>query len=221
MAYQLGDIVTTVQKRVRDTKYDPSEITQYLNDTQNDIFNAYSLPFMEATQDYTTVANNSDITNGTGLPTNYSQAIDLLDMTNGGERRITYKSQTQIDSFYANPENNSLTGRPIHWYYYAQTIRLYPVPVSVYSLLLRYYKIPTLLVADTDVPSIPSNFQEVLVLGAAYHVQEVKDNYDQAAILEKRYNKQLLQLVVRSSVPQTAEPIIIPSNRVPARRPHF
>jgi hypothetical protein len=67
LSYIAGDIVSRVQQRVRDTNYSSSEIKSYLNDTQNDVFNEYRLPFMETTHSYTLTAGDSDITHGSGL----------------------------------------------------------------------------------------------------------------------------------------------------------
>lgn len=221
MVYIAGDIVTLVQKRVKDTNYDSTEIKGYLNDTQNDIFNEYRLPFMEASQAYTTVANVADITNGVGLPTNYSQAIDLLNTT--ANQVVPYKDIRDIDTLYSDPDYvTSISSSPnTYWYLYAQVPSLFPVPTTSYNLTLRYYKQPTLLVADSDVPSIPSAFQELLVLGAAYRILEIKDNYDQAAILEKRYSKKLIQLVVKSSPKQVGHATQMRINRYSVSKRNF
>lgn len=213
MAYISGDIVTLVQKRIRDTNYDSSEIKQYINDTQNDIFNQYRLPFMEASQSYTTTPNVADITNGIGLPTNYSQAIDLLNT--GSNIVIPYKDIRDIDTLAQDPDNvnTSIVAPGVYWSLYAQIPILSPTPSVAYNVLLRYYKQPTLLVNDSDVPSLPSAFQEILVLGAAYRVLQVKDNYDQAAILEKKYTSQLLMLVGKSSPKQVGHTTQVRINR--------
>ena len=208
MAYQLSDLVTKVQQRVRDTGFSSTEIANYINDTQNDVFNEYVLPFMETTQGYTLTANVSDITNGSNLPTNYVQAIDLILTTAGREKILPYMDIREIERRYPDPDDTTTNPAnvPMYWYYYGETIRVYPKPDSAYTLTLRYYKKPTLLSADEDVPEIPSEFAELLVCGAAYRVLQVKDNYDQAGILENKYNELLQKLVVRFSLPHVGSP---------------
>ena len=207
MSFILGDIVTKVQQRVRDTGYSSSEIKNYINDTQNDIFNEYRLPFMETTQDYTLAAGVSDITNGSALPTNYVQAIDLTLTSGGAESVLVYKDIKEIDTTYPDPDDTvtNPSGIPRYWYYYAQTIRVYPAPVAAYTVTLRYYKKPTLLSSDSDVPQVPSQFEEILVVGAAYRVLQVKDNYDQAGILENKYGELLDKMVVKFSQAQVGQ----------------
>jgi len=207
MAYILADIINRVQQRVRDTSYNGDEITQYLNDTQNDIFNEYRLNFMETSQDYTTVSNVSDITNSTGLPDNYLVAIDLVDISNTNPVIIPYKDIRDLDELYVSPDTSPTvtTNRPQFWYKYAGTINLYPTPNAAYSLRLRYYKMPTQLADDSDIPELPYSFQEALVCGAAYRVMQVKDNYDKAAILQNKYDEILQKLVGQTAVNQVGQ----------------
>lgn len=223
MSYQTGDIVTKVQQRIRDTGYSSTEIKNYINDTQNDVFNEYRLPFMQTNQDYTLTIGESDITNGDGLPTNYVQAINLVITTNGQERVLTYRDFREIDRNTPDPNDEDIhaRGEPDEWYFYAETIRVYPEPDAAYTLTLRYYKKPTLLSADSDVPEIPSEFEELLVVGAAYRVLQVKDNYDQAAILENKYMELLQKLVMKFSRAQVGKPTVMRINRRALGKAHF
>lgn len=223
MSYTLGDITTRVQQRVRDTGYSGTEIYGYINDAQRDIFNEYRLPFMEALQAYTVVSGTSDITNGSGLPTNFVQAIDLIYTDTGGERVIPYQDIREVD--YNDPDPDDTTahpaGSPLYWYKYANTIRVYPTPSSNYTVSLRYYKEPTALSGTTDVPEVPSEFEEILILGAAYRVLQVKDNYDQAGVLENKYHELLQKLVMRYSQGQIGRPTIMRTNRNGLGKAHF
>lgn len=223
MAYQTGDLVTRVQQRVRDTGYSSAEIKGFLNDTQNDVFNEYRLPFMETTQNYTLTTNVSDITNGSGFPANYVQAINLQNTTTGREGLIPFYDIREVDYFYPDADDTTINpaSPPSKWYIYAETPRVFPKPDAAYTLTLRYYKKPTLLSSDSDVPELPSEFEELLVVGAAYRVLQVKDNYDQAAVLQNKYDELLQKLVVKYSVPQVGTPIRMRINRVSLGKTSF
>lgn len=212
MPYTLGDLTTRVQNRVKDTGFSSTLVNEYLNDAQNDVFNEYRLPFMEATQAYTLTANDSDITSGNGLPSNYVQAINLTLTTNDKEKQLIYMPFQTIDQDYPDPDDDT-TGTPNYWYDYDETIRVYPEPDQGYTVSLKYYKKPTEMTSDDDVPEVPSQFAELLVLGAAYRVLQVKDNYDQAAILENKYNEHLVKLAVRYSQAQVGTPTVMRINR--------
>lgn len=223
MAYQLSDIVTKVQQRIRDTGYSSTEIKNYINDTQNNVFNEYRLPFMQTTQNYTLTANVSDITDGSALPTNFVQAIDLSLTTVGREKVLDYMDFAELVQIYPDPDDTTKNPAnvPDKWYYYAETIRVYPVPNSAYTVTLRYYKKPTLLSADADVPDLPSEFEEILVVGAAYRVLQVKDNYDQAGVLENKYSELLDKLVVKYSVHQVGTATRMRINRYAVGKSNF
>lgn len=223
MSYICGDIVTRVQQRVRDTGYSSTEIKGFLNDTQNDVFNEYRLPFMETTHDYTLTVGVADITNGSGLPTDYVQAIDLILTTTGHEKKLVYRDVREMDDLYPDYENSTAhtNSVPGEWYLYAQTLKVFPEPDLAYTATLRYYKKPTLLSSDSGIPSLPSEFEELLVVGAAYRVLQVKDNYDQAAILQNRYDELLQKLVVKYSQPQVGSPMVMRINRVSLGKTSF
>jgi hypothetical protein len=96
------------------------------------------------------------------LQTTYRLSTYFL-TTNGQERVLEYKDIRTIDNYYPDPDDTTRNAStaPRQWYYYAQTIRTFPVPDQAYTLTLRYYKKPTLLSADADVPSLPSEFEEL------------------------------------------------------------
>jgi hypothetical protein len=223
VAYQLSDIITRVQKRVRDTNYSSSEITDYINDTINDVYNEYRLPFMQTYVDYTLFANVADITNGSGLLSDFVQAVDLTLTATGKESQLIYISYEELAKLY--PDADDLTAYPAsipqYWYMYDETIKVFPCSSEDTTVRLRYYKKPTDLVQATDVPSIPSQFLELLVVGAAYRVLQVKDNYDQAAVLENKYAEILQKLVVKYSVNQVANAIRMRLNRNAVGKANF
>ncbi len=223
MSYQLSDIITKVQQRVRDTGYSTSEITNYLNDTLNDVYNEYRLPFMQTEQDYTLTAGVSDITNGSGLPANFVQAVDLILTSDGHQKVLPYNNVRSIDRLHPDADNETVNPRgvPSEWYTYAETIRVFPEPDNAYTLTLRYYKKPTMLSGGNDVPELPSEFEELLVSGAAARVLQVKDNYDQAGIHLNRYDELLQKLVVKYSQSQVGRPTTMRINRYAVGKTHF
>ena len=223
MAYTAGALVTKVQQRIRDTGYSSTEIKNYLNDAQNDIFNEYRSPSMQATQTYTLTAEVSDITNGSGLPANYVQALNLTLTSAGREKVLDYQDVSSIDSMYPDPDDTTINphGVPSKWYYFAETIKVFPVPDQAYTVSLQYYKKPAELSADGDVPDLPEAFQELLVLGAAYRVLQVKDNYDQAAILQNKFDEILQKFAVKQSQAQVGSPARMRINKYAVGKSSF
>jgi hypothetical protein len=223
VSYTLGDITTKVQQRVRDTGYSSTEIKNYINDTINDVFNEYRLPFMQTSEDYTLAVGVADLTNSVGLPTNYVQALDLTLTSGGMQSVLEYTDASQLNALYPDPSDTGLypSSVPSKWYFYAETINVFPAASTAITATLRYYKKPTEITSDAAIPELPSEFQELLVVGAAYRVLQVKDNYDQAGILENKYNEILQKLVVKYSVPQTGQPMRQRINRYALGKSNF
>lgn len=215
MAYTLSDLVSRVQTRIKDTGFSSTTIKQFIDETQLDVFNEYRLPFMQTTQNYTLTAGVADITNGSGLPTNFVQAIDLYITSGGLEAVLPFKDVSEVDRYYTDPADTSThpSNIPQFAYKYGETINIYPAPASAYTATLRYYKRPDELTDDADVPEIPEEFKELLVVGAAYRVFQVKDNYDKAAILENKYMELLQKLAVRYSQTQSGHATQMRINR--------
>lgn len=215
MAYTAGALATKVQTRVRDTGYSTSTIKEFLTDTVRDIHNEHpSLPIWKATATFTLTATNSDITAGVGLPANYGSPIQLINTTNGSENVIPYIDESDLEYMY--PDHSDSTrhadGQPQYWYFDGSTIRLFPAPNAAYTLRLQYMKEAGELSADGDVPTVPYEFEELLVVGAAYRVLQVKGVYDEAGILENKY-VELLQKLVNKSL-RTPTPHIMKTNRI-------
>lgn len=163
---------------------------------------------MEATQDYTLTTGVSDITNGDGLPTDFINAINLTNTTSGYERVIPYIEFREADDFF--PDEDDTTRHPANipefWYFFANTIHVYPKPNQAHTVTLRYKKRPTELASDADVPTVPQEFEELMVIGAAFRVYEIQDNYVQASYLKQRFDEMALKFVQKYARKQTGRP---------------
>tara|TARA_R110000868_G_scaffold267_2_gene2321 strand:+ start:4251 stop:4889 length:639 start_codon:yes stop_codon:yes gene_type:complete len=196
MAYTTGALVTQIQNKLDDTSFSTSILKQFLNDTQREIFNMRMSKFVEATQDFSTVVSQDSI--GT-LPTNMQMVIDLrITGPAGYSSVLQYMDIQEFDARFPEP---SLSGDalPYIWYPFGTTINVFPRPSQVLTLQLRYFKTPTELVNDADVPQIPEEFQELLVLGAFMRALEFNDNYDQAGIIKRKFDEMVDTMTKRYS----------------------
>jgi hypothetical protein len=216
LAYTLGDLTTRVQKKIKDTSFATGNITDYLNDAQNDLLNEYNLRFMETSQTYTLTANNADITSGGSLPTNLVRPKNIVITYNGFEQKLMYMTQEEIDEIFPDPTDTTLyqANTPLYWYRFGNTIKVFPTPDKAYTVTLEYLKSPTELSSAADVPDLPQEFREYLVLGAAGRAMEEKDNYDQAAYLLNRASTIGAKLVARYGRRQSGQPTVMRINRV-------
>lgn len=209
MAYTLSGLISRVQSKVDDAGFSSSSITNYLNDAQNDVFNQYYLRSFEASEDYSLTIGERDITDGSGLPDNFQQAVDLTLTSSGFETILQYLEYTELEERYPDSNDTTLYAEtiPRFWTLYGDTIKVFPAPDAAYTVTLRYLGRPTELSSPSQVPDLPSDFEEYYVLAASARVLEDKDNYDQATILFSRAEDLAAKIVPRYARRQTGRPM--------------
>lgn len=208
MAYNVGDLTTQVQTKLDDTGYSTTTIRQFINDTQREIFNNYTLQFMEVE---TLIVGTTGLSSIGTLPTDFQVAIDLRITSPaslvGKLQQIDYK---EVDAI-STPNSVNI---PCYWYQFGSTLNAYPTPNAAYTFTLRYLKRPTELTSASDVPNIPEEFQELLVLGAFKRVLQAEDSYDQAAVIQiNEFDPMVTRMVQRYSPRQQGGPLVMKINR--------
>lgn len=195
MDYTLQAIVKRVQvDKLDDDEFDTGVISDFVNDTQRDIFNQFELSFQEkifagslpsqATMfqmpDDLSLLQRAILTNGTNIQ-------DITD------RYMPWRTFLKA---YPDPSQNT-AGDVSNWTSYAGNIILNCPQNDEQTLTLYYIKKPKLLTTPTDVPELPSEFAELLVLGAYIRCLEFNEDFDQASYVRVQYNNLLDLLVTR------------------------
>ena len=179
MAYNLQEIVSRVQDRLDDEDYPTNVIKDFVNDTQQEIFNGYKLPFNEATFSGVIASGDYQL-NFVSSATDYQRIVGL---------RITSPTayEQDLSEYYipyrrfrhSHPDPSSQAAQqPQYWSTYGFTI-LFPAPTNqAYTMDMDYLKEATIIEDDADVPELPASWQEVLVLGAYIRCLERNDDHD-------------------------------------------
>lgn len=77
---------------------------------------------------------------------------------------------------------------PSAFYLWGSTLRVLPVPASpTQSLVMYYYKRPTLLSNDTDQPAFDPQFHLILAYYAAWHLWEREEDFEKGRALRDAY----------------------------------
>lgn len=199
MTYQLSDLVTTVRKRAKDNTFDGDLITDFIQATQNEVLGRSRFKFME-------IADTDTATKGS---TEYQLAEDvdvilslkLFDSTNA-EWRPEYLSYPR---FFENYDPDSATATtPTFYSVFGDTV-LWSAPLDKdYTLKIKYLKTPAVLALDADVPDVPERFKELLVRGALARVEEYRDNYDIAALHQRKVEDLTEDMLNRTALRQLA-----------------
>lgn len=185
-----------LRQRVRidkldDEEFDSSVIDNFINDTQRDIFNEYELPFQEKIFQGTIPSGSTMFQSPSDLAQLQSQT--MTDVPGFSQYKMKWR-----DFFAANPDNaNQTPGAPSAWTLYANNFVFDKPTDKDYTFTLFYIRKPKLLQGDTDVPEIPEDFAELLVLGAYIRVLKRNEDFDQAAYIQNDYDRLLDLLVAR------------------------
>lgn len=186
MAYNLAAIKTLVKDRLQDQNFDDALITQFINDEQREVLNYYNLPFNRMQAPFT--LNQGDSTSN--LPSDHQETLGLritapenydVELTQWFLPYNRFKDYFREAGYYSQTEPRYWTIR------YGKLIFSYEVD-KTYTLEHDYLTVVDELVADGDVPSLPVEFQEVLVLGALVRALEVNDDNDIAQYQQGKKN---------------------------------
>lgn len=212
MDYNLAGIRQRVLvDKLDDDEFDPNIVDNFINDAQRDIFNQFELPFMEKIFSGTITAGSVMFKFPDDVAMIQSQVITGPD---GTQRNIApgYMGFRDFNTKFPTPLNNN-PGPIYNWTLYGGNM-LTSVPTDQeYTMTLFYIRKPKTLTEDTDVPEIPEEFSELLVLGAFRRVQERNEDYDLAASTEAEYQKVLVQMVDRYGMRQQG-PIIMGNRQI-------
>lgn len=181
--YQLSNLISEVQRKAKDPSFSSALITDYLNDTQDDVLAGKVWPFQDAALTGTL---------GTGSHTYDADddfqsllGLSLTDPTNDATARPDYIPHRQFFDRNAAPDS-ATAGEPSEFTVFAGQVVFDRPADKSYTLNLRYLMRPTKLENAADVPTIPEEFKQVLVRGALAGVEEYRDNYDIAAVHRRK-----------------------------------
>lgn len=199
MAYTLQDIRNRVRTKIKDSAYSANDIDGFINDAQQEIADLYTWKYFEKSVagaltvgEYTfELQDDHQITQRLILihPTQANTYINITD---------NYMESDMFFDRYPAPDTLD-NAQPYSWTEYGDQV-YFSAPVDLaYSLRTYYLKTPTELTADSDVPELPRNFREALVYGAAYRVEQERDNYDIASVLEQKFGDRVSDLMNKHS----------------------
>ena len=219
MAFTLAGIRNRViNDKLDDINFDPDIVDRFINDTQRSIFNTYELPFVEK------VFNGVLPSAGFifDFPTDYQVEQGLI-ITDPTDEKLditkNYMTFRDFNAEYPLPAGNE-AGKPERWTIHGDKLYLSRPTDQEYTLTMFYLKKPITLVNDTDIPEIPEEFEEALVLGAYYRCLARNEDFDQADYIKNGdYAEEINRMLNRFSRKQQGTVTIMRQpNRVQRRR---
>ena len=213
MSYNLASIRNRVLvDKLDDEDFDTNVLDNFINDAQRDIFSEYDLPFTEKifTGDLPADAYMFQ------FPEDVSQVQSILISDNAG-RTVDVKDNfvtfREFNKHWASPATNQ-SGPVRNWTLYGgKMIMSRPIDTN-YTMTIYYNKVPKTLADDLDVPELPQEFEEALVLGAYYRVQMREGDSDEALLTRSEYQRKMEQMVARYGFRMSAGPISMRNRQI-------
>ena len=198
-----------------DEEYEPGILDRAINRAIREIYNQYELSFMEKIFSGTLPEGSTMLRYPADLALAQGHVLTAPD---GIQRSMdgTYMEWRDFNRLYPTPANNT-PGAPSHWTSYGGNIILSCPTDKEYTLDVYYLKKAPKLLADTDVPEIPEEFSELILLGAYIRIAKRNEDTDLAQMAIQDYAGQLIKLVERYGYRKTG-PIKMKNKQLITRR---
>lgn len=196
-SYNLGGLLARIKTRLGDQSYNEATATQFLNDSYYEILGEAHYKFLEKV--YVASAQKPGVL---PLPRNFQTAITITAKLGKNVWPVEYMDYAD---FLKLPKD---AGTKDYRYTIFGDKLLFTVPdiehqlndegeEQFYEITVYYLAKPTPLAKETDVPLIPYEFGEALVLATLARAEYLRDNFDYATMYENKKDELLTNMKLR------------------------
>lgn len=123
-------------------------------------------------------------------------SVDSLRLTISSTENYTLTKRAYEELDEINTGGTVHTGQPVDWAYYAQTIRLYPVPDAVYTIRVSTVRPLTALSADADTNAWTNDAEDLIRYRAKWDLySNVIGDVQQATVMSTNEQTALTSLL--------------------------
>jgi len=194
--YNLSTLVADVKDELQDESYSDERIKRYINDAYKEIFGEVPYSFFEKTYEYETIDSGE-----LEAPKDFQTIERLVVEKDKMKMPLKYVAPREYFAEFGGMKTYTYTviGNVVH--YHLPEVNCDEIndtdPDDYYTLKMIYIAKPAKLVNPTDIPLIPSEYGEVLVLGAVAKAERRRGNYDFAQIYDNRKAELLTNMAMR------------------------
>lgn len=171
-----------------------SEASQYVNMAYFEVATRIGMQPLESLAVSSTTSGENKI----ALPPDYHQTIALTMYVGSGSTDSTSNATItypliQRDSRFLDTQNLNGTGEavvagiPEYYQQFSTWFELFPSPNSAYSLQLRYFAKPQVLVSSTDTPTLDERWHSAVLYRAVALLEASRNNPEGEALAQNRY----------------------------------
>ena len=167
---------------VTSTRGIQTSVADFINKAQRDIINSeVEWPFTVVNQSFTTTAGTAEYSRESDAKTVDYDSFTIQESADTAERKLKYISFDEYlerrNEADTNPDSSA---RALSEYVYTtpdNKIGLSPVPdASTYTVRYYYYQTTSDMAANTDNPTIPERFHDVIVNRARYYAHMLRSD---------------------------------------------
>jgi len=167
---------------VTSTRGIQTSVADFINKAQRDIINSeVEWPFTVVNQSFTTTAGTAEYDRESDAKTVDYDSFTIQESADTAERKLKYISFDEyLERRNEADTNPNASARALSEYVYTtpdNKIGLSPVPdASTYTVRYYYYQTNTDMAANTDTPTIPERFHDVIVNRARYYAHMLRSD---------------------------------------------
>jgi hypothetical protein len=187
---------------VTSTRGIQTSVADFINKAQRDIINSeVEWPFTVVSQSFTTTAGTAEYARESDAKTVDFDSFTVQESASTAERTLKYISFEEYLETRNEADTNPDTGsRAVPDYVYEtpdSKIGLSPVPdESTYTVRYYYYQTNSDMAANTDTPTIPERFHDVIVNRARYYAHMLRSDVQFSQLALRDYTEGLSRMRV-------------------------
>jgi hypothetical protein len=187
---------------VTSTRGIQTSVADFINKAQRDIINSeVEWPFTVVSQSFTTTAGTAEYARESDAKTVDFDSFTIQESASTAERTLKYLSFEEYLERRNEADTNPDTGsRAVPDYVYStpdSKIGLSPVPdESTYTVRYYYYQTNSDMAANTDTPTIPERFHDVIVNRARYYAHMLRSDVQFSQLALRDYTEGLSRMRV-------------------------
>lgn len=177
--FTLGDIRTSVRRKLDDSTFDAATIDEAANDFQFELFNDNRIRFMEETA---ALSIGSGVT-FKDLPADFMNLINFIVLDDASTfRNITKSGYLNYDDFMElHPNFSVATASKIYdWTFFGEGIRFQSATDAAYTANIDYTRSPVLMTDAASECELPINARELMTLGTLERIMRVNEDYNES-----------------------------------------
>jgi len=187
---------------VSSTRGVQSSVKDFINKAQRDIINSeVEWPFTVVNQSFTTTAGTSEYSRESDAKTVDYDSFTIQESADTAERKLKYISFDEyLERRNEADTNPNASARALSEYVYTtpdNKIGLSPVPdKDTYTVRYYYYQTTSDMAANTDTPTVPERFHDVIVNRARYYAHMLRSDVQFAQLALRDYTEGLSRMRV-------------------------